>query len=122
MGNNGVEMPVVSLGTAGYNDSTSADAVVLAVQAGMMGVDTAYNYGNQKGVGNGLKQINRSSVFVTTKTTPCYQHGISDEHLCAQHTRTELESDFSQLALTFIDLILLHGANQGGQGSCDGTA
>jgi len=120
--NNGVVMPQVSLGTAGYDDATVSDALVLAVDVGFTGVDTAYNYGNQRGVGDGLKRVNRSSVFVTTKTTDCEHHGITDAESCARHTRSEVEADFSQLNVEHIDLLLLHGANHEQEGACDDLA
>jgi len=119
---NGIDMPQVSLGTAGFDNATVADALVLAVDVGMVGVDTAFNYLNQVGVGKGLKRVNRSAIFVTTKTTDCLHHDIADVDACTEHTRTEVESDFSQLDVQYIDLLLLHGANTrtvSEQGACN---
>merc|ERR1719392_471370 len=65
--NNGVEMPMLSLGTWQYSSSTAEAAVKLALQAGFNHIDTAMNYNNQAGVGKGLAQFPRSSYYLTTK-------------------------------------------------------
>jgi len=122
--NNGVFMPTVSLGTAGYNDSVVEGVLATAASVGFVGVDTAFNYYNQKGVGLGLARLNRSAVFVISKTTPCFHpqaspaYNISDPQKCMEQTRSDIESDLQQLNVKQIDLLLLHGANHHGQGSC----
>jgi len=118
---NGVEMPQVSLGTAQWDNATVEEAVVLAVELGMKGVDTAFNYWNQGGVGKGLKRVDRSEVFVTTKTRDCFNNHIALED-CEDYTRGQVESDLAQLDIEQIDLLLLHGANHNGQGPCDDAA
>ena len=48
--NNGVEFPLVSLGTGGYNSSVAKEAFSLALQLNWTSVDTALDYGNQPGL------------------------------------------------------------------------
>mmetsp|Transcript_31891 Transcript_31891/g.77756 ORF Transcript_31891/g.77756 Transcript_31891/m.77756 type:complete len:336 (+) Transcript_31891:42-1049(+) len=122
--NNGVEMPLLSLGTAGFDDAESEEAVKLAYKAGIRAIDTAFNYYNQKGVGRGLKAVNRSEVFLVTKTTPCYhpqappRYNISNPIECAMQTEKDILSNLEQLQEEYIDLLLLHGPNQFGAASC----
>merc|ERR1719491_1982352 len=108
--NNGVSMPVVSLGTAGYDDDTVHDAVRIALQHGLRSVDTAFNYYNQKGVGRAINEVERSEVFVISKTTPCIHpqasppYNITDVKACQAQTRKDIDSDFTQLQVKYIDL------------------
>mmetsp|Transcript_127463 Transcript_127463/g.231760 ORF Transcript_127463/g.231760 Transcript_127463/m.231760 type:complete len:327 (-) Transcript_127463:96-1076(-) len=126
--NNGVLAPVLSLGTAGYDNDTVQKAVVLAYKNGFRAVDTAFNYYNQVGVGRALKEVPRSNVFVISKTTPCVHpqasppYNITDMKACLVQTRKDIESDLAQLDVEVIDLLLLHGANHFGSGSCDRLA
>lgn len=126
--NNGVKMPVISLGTAEYNGKELEDLISTAVREGFRGIDTAFNYYNQASVGKGLKKVNRTSLFVVTKTTPCFhpqappRYNISDQEKCAEQTRRDVESNFDQLDVDTIDLLLLHGPNHFGDGACDEKA
>ena len=49
--NNGVKMPVVSIGTWQYNATVAHDAMMAAFKVGFTHVDTAHDYGNEDGVG-----------------------------------------------------------------------
>ena len=52
--NNGLAMPVIALGTAGYDNATAAAAVKTAFAAGVTHVHAAFDYFNLPGVGRGL--------------------------------------------------------------------
>jgi alcohol dehydrogenase (NADP+) len=67
----GVSIPAVGFGTF-QSDSSSSDVtriVLEALQSGYRHVDTATAYGNEKEVGEAIKQsgIPRSELFITTK-------------------------------------------------------
>ena len=66
---NGVEIPQIGLGTWLMNDEQAARAVEDALAVGYRHIDTAQAYGNERGVGEGLRAsgIAREEVFVTTK-------------------------------------------------------
>ena len=66
---NGVDIPKLGLGTWLINNKAVNQAVVDAVQIGYRHIDTAQAYGNESGVGEGIKAsgINRTDLFVTTK-------------------------------------------------------
>jgi len=101
--NNGVEMPMISLGTWQYDDDTAEAAVRLALQTGFNHIDTANNYRNQAGVGKGLADFDRSTYFLTTKV-PSTRSSSS-----AYATTTKaLEEDLSLLGLDYVDLMLIH--------------
>lgn len=66
---NGVEVPQLALGTWLIDDSKAAEAVRNALEIGYRHIDTAQAYGNERGVGEGVRSsgIARSAVFVTSK-------------------------------------------------------
>ena len=66
---NGVEMPRLGLGTWPMNDAEAADTVALALGMGYRLIDTAENYENERGVGEGIRRsgVARDEIFVTTK-------------------------------------------------------
>lgn len=69
----GVFMPLVGLGTWQYNDTTAYSAMCTAFELGYTYVDTAWGYGNEKGVGDALahcwfgKGRKREDLFLMTK-------------------------------------------------------
>src|SRR4051794_36689245 len=67
--NDGHTIPQIGLGTASLNDEQIAPVIVTAIEAGYRHIDTAYRYGNQRGVGKGIRDsgISREEVFVTSK-------------------------------------------------------
>ena len=66
---NGVAMPQLGLGTWPMDDAQAAVAVEKALGLGYRLIDTAENYGNERGVGEGLRRagLPRAEVFVTSK-------------------------------------------------------
>ena len=66
---NGVKIPKLGLGTWMIDDDKAAEAVKRAVEIGYRHFDTAQGYGNERGVGEGIRTcgLKREEVFVTTK-------------------------------------------------------
>ncbi|MCK6396771.1 aldo/keto reductase, partial [Zoogloea sp.] len=66
---NGVQMPQLGLGTWPMNDAEAATTVAAALAMGYRLIDTAENYENERGVGEGIRRasVKREDVFVTTK-------------------------------------------------------
>ena len=64
---NGVVVPQLALGTWLIDDDVVADAVVSAIKMGYRHIDTAQVYGNEHGVGEGVRKcgIARNEIFVT---------------------------------------------------------
>lgn len=102
---NGVKMPQLGLGTWPMNDAEAAVAVAQAIQLGYRLVDTAENYENERGVGEGVRNsgVPREEVFVTTKFNRKW-HSIDG-------ARQACEASLERLGLDYIDLLLVHWPN-----------
>jgi 2,5-diketo-D-gluconate reductase A len=101
----GAEMPRLGLGTWPMDDSAAEVTVAAAIELGYRLVDTAENYGNERGVGRGLKAsgVPREELFVTTKFNKRW-HGVE---LAAE----AYERSLDRLGLEYIDLLLIHWPN-----------
>lgn len=99
--NDGHTMPHIGLGTA-LDDDAIVPVVVNAIEAGFRHIDTAYRYGNQRGVRKGIKDsgIAREVLFVTTKLDGEFQG--NDRAIAG------LEECLSQLGMDYVDLLLIH--------------
>ncbi|NMO22331.1 aldo/keto reductase [Pyxidicoccus fallax] len=101
--NNGVEIPRVGLGVyqARRGDETR-QAVLHALQAGYRHVDTARIYGNERDVGEALREsgLPRDEVFITTKLWNQDQGHDSTLRACERSLR--------ELGLEYVDLYLIH--------------
>ncbi len=66
---NGVKIQKLGLGTWFIDDDKAADAVKDAVDAGYRLIDTAQAYGNERGVGEGVRNcgLKREDIFVGSK-------------------------------------------------------
>lgn len=67
--NDGASIPQLGYGVWQVEDDTAEKVVELALEAGFRHIDTAKIYGNEDGVGRGLKNsdVDVKDVFVTTK-------------------------------------------------------
>ena len=105
--NNGVEMPLLGLGTWEISEGeTIINAVQLAISNGYRHIDTARIYGNEKGVGKGIKLsleeqgIKREDIFITTKL---WIDSFKYEKALKAFNRS-----LNNLGLDYVDLYLLH--------------
>jgi 2,5-diketo-D-gluconate reductase A len=100
--NDGHRIPQLGLGTWPLDDDQVAAAVVHAVEAGYRHIDTAVKYGNEEGVGNGIRAsgVDRGDVFVTTKLDGQFQG--QDRAVAG------LEGSLKRLGLDYVDLLLIH--------------
>lgn len=66
---NGKQIPKLGLGTWFIDDDKAAEAVREAVKAGYRLIDTAQGYGNERGVGEGIRTggVQREELFVVSK-------------------------------------------------------
>jgi len=102
---NGALMPTLGLGTSPMGDEETEVAVLAALRAGYRLVDTAENYGNERGVGRGIRAsgIDRDEVFVTTKFNRRW-HGYDE-------AQEAFANSAERLGLERIDLFLIHWPN-----------
>jgi len=102
--NNGVAMPALGFGVFQTPPDETADAVETALGVGYRLVDTAAAYGNERGVGDGIRRsgVPRSEIFVETKVW------ISDYGY--DETLHAYEKSTRKLGFNDIDLLILHQA------------
>ena len=98
----GVDMPRLGLGTYKSLPGEVEHAVEFALQHGYRSVDTASLYGNEEGVGVGIRSsgVPRDELFVTTK--------VWNDEQGFEGTRAALGRSLERLGLTYVDLYLVH--------------
>jgi diketogulonate reductase-like aldo/keto reductase len=102
--NNGIEMPALGLGVFQTPPDETREAVSAALAAGYRHVDTAAAYGNERQVGEAVRDcdLDRSEVFLETKVW------ISDYGYA--ETLHAFEKSARKLGVDRIDLLILHQA------------
>ncbi|GAA4050505.1 aldo/keto reductase [Arthrobacter methylotrophus] len=100
--NDGNAIPQIGLGTWPLDDAEVATAVVSAVELGYRHIDTAYRYGNEAGVGQGVRDcgLPREEMFITTKLDGTYQG--------RDRAVDGLEGSLRRLGMDYVDLLLIH--------------
>ncbi|WP_221028855.1 aldo/keto reductase [Actomonas aquatica] len=101
--NTGASMPWLGLGVFKMgSDAETADAVRQAVKLGYRSIDTAALYGNERGVGEGVRScgVARDALFVTTK--------LWNSDMREDRQREAFERSMELLGLDYVDLYLLH--------------
>jgi diketogulonate reductase-like aldo/keto reductase len=102
--NNGVVMPALGFGVFQTPPDETRDAVRAALDSGYRLIDTAAAYGNERQVGEAVRdsRINRSEIFLETKIW------ISDYGY--EQTLHAFEKSARKLGVDQIDLLILHQA------------
>jgi len=100
--NNGVNMPILGLGTWDLRGKAAYRAVLWALEIGYKLIDTASFYGNEKQIGEAIKKtkILRDDMFITTKVWN------SDQGY--DFTLAAFDRSLKLLNLEYIDLYLIH--------------
>ena len=98
--NNGVEMPLIGLGTYTLRGEKCIKVVSEAVNIGYRLIDTAQMYGNEREIGNAIKHYKREDLFITTKL---YSPSASYER-----AKSGIQQSLDNLQTNYIDLLLIH--------------
>ena len=100
--NNGMQMPLLGLGTYNMFGEVVTNAVQTALETGYRLIDGAQMYHNEKEVGEGIRRsgIPRAEIFITTKIDNCNQ-GYDE-------TLQSYEKSLMALGLEKVDLLLIH--------------
>lgn len=99
---NGVKIPKLGLGTWFIKDNDVVQAVKEAAKIGYRLTDTAQAYGNETGVGEGIRQcgVKRAEMFVTTK--------LAAEIKSYKEAVTSIDGSLKKLGFDYIDLMIIH--------------
>jgi diketogulonate reductase-like aldo/keto reductase len=97
----GAEIPAIGFGTSGMGD-VRAEHIATALQAGYRHIDTAWKYGTERVVGEGMRAsgVPRSEVFLCTK--------VSHEYLHAADFARSVDESLEKLGVDYVDLLLVH--------------
>lgn len=100
--NNGVKIPQLGLGTWFIPNDKVADAVKSAVKIGYRHIDTAQVYGNERGVGQGVREcgIARDELFVVSK--------VAAECKTYKETVASIDKSLSRMGLNYLDMMIIH--------------
>jgi len=100
LSSHGAEIPVIGFGTSQLGNC--GEIVATALKLGYRHIDTAWKYGTEKGVGEGMKAsgVPRKDIFLTTK--------VSHEYLRAADFARSVEESLQRLQTDYVDLLLVH--------------
>lgn len=110
--NDGNRIPQLGFGVFQILPDQTAAAVKEALDIGYRHIDTAEMYGNEKEVGQGIRDagVDRSEVFVTSKLNNGY-HKLDDARRAFDETLKALGSDYVDLFLIHWPLPTLYGGD-----------
>lgn len=99
---NGVEIPLLGLGTWLLDDEQAAQAVRDAVSRGYRHIDTAQAYMNEAGIGEGIRScgVSREELFITTK--------VAAEAKTYEEVTNSIDESLTKMGLDYIDLLIIH--------------
>ena len=99
---NGVVIPQLGLGTWFIDDDKVAEAVKAAVAIGYRHIDTAQAYGNERGVGEGIRTcgIPREELFVVSK--------VAAEHKTYEEAKAGIDGTLAKMGLDYLDMMIIH--------------
>jgi diketogulonate reductase-like aldo/keto reductase len=96
----GAQIPALGFGTSQLGDC--AEVVATALKAGYRHIDTAWKYGSEKGVGEGIRMsgVPRKDIFLVTK--------VSHEYLRAADFARSVDESLANLQVDYVDLLHVH--------------
>ena len=99
--NNGVEMPMIGIGTSMLDEEACERTVREALEMGYRFVDTAQSYRNEGAVGRAVRQsgVKRKDVFIATKLTIA--------NTTYEKAKESCKRSLDRLGVNTIDLLLL---------------
>ena len=100
--NDGNHIPQLGFGVFKVEPEETAAAVRAALEIGYRHIDTAQMYGNEQGVGQGIRDagLDRGHVFITSKLNNGF-HRPAD-------ARRAFDETLSALGTDYVDLFLIH--------------
>jgi 2,5-diketo-D-gluconate reductase B len=99
----GAQMPAIGFGTSSLGDC--GEIVATALKLGYRLIDTAWKYGTERGVGEGIRAsgLRREEIFLTTK--------VSHEYLRDDDFARSVDESLKNLRVDYVDLLMIHWPN-----------
>lgn len=99
---NGVSIPRLGLGTWFIDNDKAAEAVKQAVSIGYRHIDTAQAYGNEAGIGIGVRNcgVLREEMFITSK--------VAAEHKTYETAASSIDETLNKMGLSYLDMMIIH--------------
>jgi len=96
----GAEIPTIGFGTSQLGNC--GEIVANALKVGYRHIDTAWKYGSEKGVGEGIRAsgVPRKDIFLATK--------VSHEYLRAADFARSVDESLKNLQVDYVDLLHVH--------------
>ena len=100
--NNGISIPELGFGTWCIDDDKAAKAVRTAIEVGYRHIDTAQAYGNERGVGEGIRTcgVAREELFVVSK--------VAAEHKNYDSAANSIDETLAKMGLDYLDMMIIH--------------
>ncbi len=100
--NNGVEIPQLGFGVFQIAPDQTAEATRTALEIGYRHIDTAQMYGNEKQVGEAVRDsgLDRGEIFVTSK--------VNNNRLDRDAVLASFDESLAALGFDYLDLLLIH--------------
>jgi diketogulonate reductase-like aldo/keto reductase len=100
LSSHGANIPVIGFGTSQLG--SCGEIVANALKVGYRHIDTAWKYGTEQGVGEGMKAsgVPRQDIFLITK--------VSHEYLRAAAFAKSVEESLERLQTDYVDLLFVH--------------
>jgi 2,5-diketo-D-gluconate reductase B len=99
----GADIPAIGFGTSSLGNC--GEVVAQALKLGYRHLDTAWKYGTERGVGEGMRAsgVPRDEIFLCTK--------VSHEYLHADAFARSVDESLTSLGVDYVDLLLVHWPN-----------
>jgi 2,5-diketo-D-gluconate reductase B len=100
LSSHGAKIPAIGFGTSQLGDC--GEVVARALELGYRHIDTAWKYGSEKGVGEGIRasRVPREEIFLCTK--------VSHEYLRADDFARSVDESLRNLQVDYVDLLHVH--------------
>jgi len=100
--NNGIKIPKLALGVWEIPDDQVVSAVNSALEIGYRHIDTAQAYGNERGVGEGVRNssISRDQIFVNSK--------VAAEIKNYDEAKKSIDETLTKMDLDYLDMMIIH--------------
>ncbi len=100
--NCGIDIPMLGFGTWCIDDGKAAEVVRTAVEVGYRHIDTAQAYGNERGVGEGIRTcgIPRGELFVVSK--------VAAENKSYGSAAMSIDGTLMKMKLDYLDMMIIH--------------